>query len=272
VSPRIHPSAIVEDGARLGDDAEIGPFCRVGGEAVVGARARLVSHVVVMGRARIGAGTQIFPFAVVGAPSQDLKTQGHDGALKIGDDCIIREGVTINGGTPGEHGTRIGRGCALLAYSHVAHDCRLGDHVTLSNNVLLGGHVEIGDHAMVGGGTAVHQFVRIGAHAFVAGLSGLEGDVAPYCLAGGNRAHLFGLNLVGLRRRGFDEQRIAGLRAAYRLVFAKGAPLDARLEAAEAATDDTADVKTFLDFLRAPSQRPRCAPRAGADDATIDGT
>ncbi len=265
MSPRIHPTAIVEDGATLGEGVEIGPFCRIGGDAVLCAEARLESHVVVMGPARIGPGTRIYPFAVIGAPSQDLKAQGRDGALEIGAGCILREGVTVNGGAPDGPGTRIGRGCALLAYAHVAHDCRLGDGVTLSNAVLLGGHVEIGDFAMIGGGTAVHQFVRIGAHAFVAGLSGLEGDVAPFCLAGGNRAHLFGLNRVGLRRRGFDDDRIARLREAFRLVFAKGAPREERIAAAEAAAaPGDADVKTLLDFLRAPSQRPLCAPRAGA--------
>jgi UDP-N-acetylglucosamine acyltransferase len=263
----IHPLAVVEPGARLGAGVAIGPFCHVGGEVDLGEGVHLVSHVVVAGRTRLGARARVFPFAVVGSPTQDLKSAQDEGTLMIGDDCVIREGVTVNAGTRAGGGeTRIGARCAFLAYSHVAHDCRLGNDVVLSNNVLLGGHVEIGDHAMIGGGTAVHQHARIGAHAFVGGLSGLEGDLIPFGLAGGNRAHLFGLNLVGLRRHGYSPERIARLRAAYRLLFAREAEtgdlvLAERVEAAANAYGEDADVATLIDFLRAPSQRPLCAPR-----------
>lgn len=264
----IHPLAVVEPGARLGAGAVVGPFCHVGAEVELADDVRLVSHVVVCGRARLGAGARVFPFAVVGSPTQDLKSAGDEGTLEIGEGCVVREGVTINAGTRAGGGeTRIGKNCAFLAYSHVAHDCRIGENVVLSNNVLLGGHVEIGDHAMIGGGTAVHQRARIGAHAFVAGLSGLEGDVIPYGLAGGNRAHLFGLNLVGLRRRGFSPERISRLRAAYRLIFggetgAAGVVFADRIEAAANAYGGDADVATLIDFLREPSERPLCAPRS----------
>lgn len=166
-------------------------------------------------------------------------------------------------------GTRIGAGCALLAYSHVAHDCRLGDGVVLANQALLGGHVEIGDLASVGGGAAIHQNVRIGAYAFVGGLAGVEGDVIPYGLAGGDRAHLFGLNLVGLRRRGFSAERVSRLKAAYRQLFAQGdaRPLRERVDELAAAYAGDADVTLIVDFLRAPAQRPLCAPRPRARDA-----
>jgi UDP-N-acetylglucosamine acyltransferase len=265
----IHKLAVVDSGARLEDGAGIGPFCHIGAGAVIGAGARLASHVVVAGKTRIGPRVCVHPFAVIGTPSQDLKSAADEGTLVIGADCVIREGVTINAGTRAGGGeTRIGDRCALLAYSHVGHDCRLGDHVVLSNNVLLGGHVEIGDHVMIGGGTAVHQHARIGAHAFVAGLSALEGDVIPFGLAGGNRAHLFGLNLAGLRRRSFSPERIARLRAAYRLLFSREEDggdlvLADRLEVAANAYGDSEDVAALLDFLRAPSNRPLCAPRAG---------
>ena len=266
-SARIHPSAVVEDGARLGDGVVVGPFCHIGAEIELGDRSRLVSHVVLSGRARIGADAEIHPFASLGAPAQDLKSKGQAGALVIGRRCVVREGVTINAGTPADGGeTRIGDDCAFLAYSHVGHDCRIGDGVVLSNNVLLGGHVRIGDHAAIGGATVVHQRVCIGAQAFVAGLSGLEGDLVPFGLAGGNRAHLFGLNLVGLRRRGFADSRLAVLRAAFRRLFPSQAGSQVLAQRIETVARDFAgveDVEAVLDFLRAERARPLCAPRLG---------
>jgi len=266
MSAAIHPSSIVETGATLGAEVVVGPFCHVAGGITLDDGVELLSHVVLRGQTRIGARTQIYPFACIGAQSQDLKSQGAAGALEIGADCVIREGVTINLGTPlGGGVTRIGASCALLAYSHVGHDCRLGDHVVLSNNALLAGHVEIGDHAMIGGGTAVHQFVRIGAHAFVGGMSGLEGCVIPFGLASGNRAHLFGLNLVGLRRRGFDAARIARLKSAYRRLFPAEPQGDLRARAEQLGQENAgdADITALVDFLRASSERPLCAPRRG---------
>ncbi|MBI1867006.1 MAG: acyl-ACP--UDP-N-acetylglucosamine O-acyltransferase [Methylocystis sp.] len=267
MSFRIHSSAIVESGAVLGEGAVVGPYCHVGAHVELGADVELASHVVVSGETRIGAGTRIFPFASLGNEAQDLQSLGEPGTLSIGAHCIIREGVTINlGSSRGGAGTKVGDHCAFLAYSHIAHDCQIGDHIVLSNNVLLGGHVEAGDHVMIGGASAVHQHVRIGAHAFVAGLSGLEGDVIPFGLAGGNRAHLFGLNLVGLRRRGFSSERIAALRAAYRLIFAREGSsrehvMAERIESAATQFSGQSDVAALLDFLRASSVRPLCAPR-----------
>lgn len=261
MSVTVHPMAIVEKGARLHDGVVVGPFCHVGACAEIGAGSTLQSHVVVAGRTSIGARARIFPFVSIGTPSQDLKAALAEGALSIGDDCVVREGATLNSGVG--DGTRIGARCVFLAYSHVAHDCRLGDGVMLANQALLGGHVEVGDDATIGGATAVHQNVRIGAHAFVGGLAGVEGDVIPFGLAGGNRANLFGLNLVGLRRRNFSNERIARLREAYRRLFgaADARALSERLDEVEATHAGDADVRQMIDFLRAPSPRPLCAPR-----------
>ena len=265
MTARAHPSAIVEAGARLGEGVTIGPFSYVGPEVEIGDGGLLHSHVVVTGATRLGPRAKIFPFAVIGERSQDLASGDGEGRLIIGADCIIREGVTINAGTrEGGSETRIGDGCALLANAHVAHDCRLGDRVVLSNGVLLGGHVQIGDDVMIGGGAAVHQQARIGAQVFVAGLTGIEGDVIPFALAGGHRAHLFGLNLVGLRRRGYSNARIARLRQAYRLLFpGEPAPRETRIAALRAFAGDDPDIKLLLDFLAGPAARPLTAPRPG---------
>ncbi len=273
MSRKVHPSAVIETGARLGAGAIIGPFCHIGAKVELGGECELISHVVVSGATQIGPRTRIFPFASLGGRSQDLKSYDDEGRLVIGADCVIREGVTLNAGTSAGGGeTRLGDGCALLAYSHVAHDCRVGARVVLSNHVLLGGHVELGDDVMIGGASAVHQHARIGAHAFVAGLSGVEGDVPPFTLAGGNRAHLFGLNLVGLRRRRFSQERIAKLRAAYRSLFAaEPAPLQQRILALAALGEGDADIALLLYFLRAPSKRPLCAPRARNGAAWDEG-
>lgn len=267
MAAQIHPTAIVEDGARLRADVLVGPFCHIGPNVEIGPRTRLHAHVVVTGRTTIGADGVIFPFAVIGGPSQDLKASLAEGDLAIGAGCLAREHVTINSGI-GE-GTRIGDNCVFLAGAHVAHDCRLGDGIVLSNQVLLGGHVEIGHDAMIGGGAAIHQFVRIGAYSFVGGLSGVEGDVIPFALASGNRAHLFGLNLVGLRRRGFTPERIARLTDAYRRLFDKddSAVLRERLDRLAASEIDNPDLAQLINFLQTPSRRPLCAPRLRGSDA-----
>ena len=264
MTAEIHPTAVVEAGACLHDGVVIGPFCHIGAGVEIGAGSQLRAHVVMAGRTRLGARAQVFPFAAIGTPSQDLKAGLAEGAVEIGVDCIIRESVTINAGAGA--GTRIGARCALLAGSHVAHECRLGDGVVLANQVLLGGNVEIGDHASLGGGTAVHQNVRIGDHAFIGGLAGVEGDVIPFGLAGGNRAHLFGVNKVGLERRGFSEGRIAALREAFRRLFPRVAasPLHERLDEVAALFPENADVGRLIGFLRQRGARPLCAPRARA--------
>lgn len=259
---KIHPSAVVEDGAKLGADVRVGPFCHVGPNVELGDGVELVSHVVVHGRTKIGARTRLFPFASIGHQPQDLKYEGEPSTLTIGSDCLIREGVTMNPGTKGGGmETVIGDKCAFLANSHVGHDCRLGNSIVLSNNVMLAGHVRMGDFVICGGGAAIIQFSRIGSHAFVGGLSGVENDLIPYGLAMGNRAYLAGLNLVGLRRRGFSREEIHDLRRAYRLLFAAEGTLKERVEDVAAEFANHPQVHEILDFIRDGGDRSICMPR-----------
>ena len=257
-------SAIVEDGARLGADVRIGPFCVVGRDVTLGDGCELVSHVAIAGRTSIGGGARIFPFASIGHQPQDLKYAGEPSTLTIGANCLIREGVTMNPGTSGGGmETVIGDRCAFLANSHVGHDCRVGNDVILSNNVMLAGHVTIGDFVIIGGGAAVIQFTRVGTHAFIGGLSGLENDLIPYGMALGNRAYLGGLNLVGLRRRGFSRESIHDLRRAYRLLFADEGALMERVEDVAQEFAEHPQVHEILDFIRTGGERALCTPRNG---------
>ncbi len=260
----IHPTAVVEDGARLGAGVEIGPFCHIGAQAKLGDGVRLVSHVSLAGDTTVGARTAIFPFASIGHQPQDLKYRGEPVRLIIGEDCIIREGVTMNPGTVGGGSeTIVGARSVFLANSHVGHDCRIGEGVVMSNNVMLGGHCQIGDFANLGGGVAVHQFVRIGAYAFVGGLAGVEHDVIPFGIALGNRASLAGLNVVGLKRRGFSHETIHELRRAYKMLFNGGGALKERVgEIAEAFAGQEA-VQQIVAFLQQGGDRAICVPRAG---------
>jgi UDP-N-acetylglucosamine acyltransferase len=263
----IDPLAIVESGAELGTGVFVGPFCHVGRDVVLQDNVELISHAVVAGRTRVGARTRIFPFASIGHAPQDRKYAGEPSTLDIGSDCIVREGVTINPGTAhGRMATSLGDRCMLLAQVHVAHDCELGNDVLLANNVMLAGHVGIEDHAILGGGAAVQQFVRIGAHAFLGGLSGLESDLIPFGLALGNRARLVGLNLIGLRRRAFARESIEDLRVAYQLLFAPGSTLRARAEevARRFACDE---VQQLAGFIEQGSDRSFCLPRDGLETA-----
>jgi UDP-N-acetylglucosamine acyltransferase len=258
----IHPSSIVEDGAKLADGVVVGPFCHVGGDAVLGEGVELISHAVVAGRTTIGARTRIFPFASIGHQPQDLKYKGEHSTLTIGAECIIREGVTINPGTEGGGMvTRVGDRCAFLANSHVGHDCVVGNNVIFSNNVMLAGHCTVGDFAIIGGGAAVIQFARVGAHSFLGGMSGLENDLIPYGMALGNRAYLSGLNIVGLTRRGFSRAEIHDLRRAYRLMFAAEGTLLERLEDVAEEFKGHPIVVEIIEFVRAGGRRSVCTPR-----------
>lgn len=257
----IHPTALVDRAARLGEGVAVGAFCVVGPGVMLGAGVILHSHVVITGDTTIGTGTTIFPFASIGHRPQDLKFRGERSTLAIGAECTIREGVTINPGTAaGGAATTIGDRCTLMAQAHVAHDCRLGDDIVLSNNVMLAGHVVIDDGAILGGGAAVHQFVRIGKMGFVGGLSGLEGDLVPYGMAVGDRAHLVGLNLVGLRRRDVPRPSIKALEQAVATIFAGDGTLDARVTSASGASEDPF-VADLLTFVRARGRRPLCRPK-----------
>lgn len=261
----IHATAIIEDGARIGDDVKIGPYCHIGPDVELGIGSELQSHVVLAGRTKIGARTRIYPFASLGHPPQDLKYKGEPSTLTIGDDCLIREGVTMNPGTEGGGmKTVVGSRCAFLAGSHVGHDCTVGDNVILSNNVMLAGHVTVGDFVIMGGGSAIAQFHRIGAHAFVGGLTGVRGDLIPYGLATGDWARLEGLNLVGLKRRNFDRDAVNALRRAYRLLFADEGTLSERVNDVAEEFADVAIVQEVVDFLRSAGDRAICVPRETA--------
>jgi UDP-N-acetylglucosamine acyltransferase len=261
----VHATAIVESGARLGEGVRIGPFCLVGSQVALADEVELESHVVVTGRTTIGARTRIFPFASIGHQPQDLKYKGEPSTLEVGSECIIREGVTLNPGTEGGGmQTVIGDRCAFLANSHVGHDCRVGSNVIFSNNVMLAGHVTVGDYAILGGGAAVIQFSRVGAHAFLGGMSGLENDLIPYGMALGNRAHLSGLNIIGLQRRGFSREDIHSLRRAYRALFADEGTLVERLDDVEKEFADHPIVKEIVAFIRAGGKRSLCVPHPEA--------
>ncbi len=253
---RIHPLAVVAPGARLGVGVEIGPFCTVGADAEIGDGARLVSHVVVDGHTAIGAGATLFPFCTVGLPPQDLKYAGEPTRTEIGARTLVREHVTIHRGTATGIGTtRVGDDCMLMAVVHVAHDCQIGNNVIIANNAVMGGHVQIGDNAVIGGSAAIHQFVRIGRAAMVGGVSGVEADVIPFGSVIGNRARLAGLNVIGLRRRGFDRSAIMALRAAFVALFRDPGVFADRLAAVRANAGADPLVQEMLGFIDAPSKR-----------------
>ena len=262
----IHPTAIIEPGARLGAGVKVGPYCVVGANVSLADGVELVSHAVVAGDTKIGARTRIFPFASIGHQPQDLKYKGEPASLTVGDECIIREGVTMNPGTAGGGSvTTIGNGCAFLANSHVGHDCHVGNNVIFSNNVMLAGHCMVGDYAIIGGGAAVIQFARVGAHSFLGGMSGLENDLIPYGMALGNRAYLSGLNIVGLQRRGFARNDIHGLRRAYRLLFAAEGTLMERVEDVAVEFKGQPIIDEIIAFIREGGKRSLCTPKNGGE-------
>ena len=261
---QVHPTAVISPGARIGANVKIGPYSVVGENVVLGDNVELISHVVVEGRTEVGAGTRIFPFSSIGHQPQDLKYNGEPSTLTIGKNCTIRENVTINPGTAtGIMATRIGDNCLLMASVHVAHDCIVGNNVVLANYVGVAGHAVIGDFVSFGGMCAVHQFVRIGSHAFIGAQSMVDGDVIPYGMAVGNRARLAGLNLVGLKRRGFDRESIHTLRAAYRMVFSSEGTLRERVDDAAELFKEEPLVQDVVSFISSASDRPLCLPRNG---------
>lgn len=252
----IHPTAIVAQGAELGPGVHVGPFCTVGPNVVIEAGATLVSHVVVEGHTRIREKAQLFPFCTVGLAPQDFKYNGEPTRCEIGARTLVREHCTIHRGTATGSGvTRIGADCMLMAVVHVAHDCTLGDHVIVANNAVMGGHVSIADHAVIGGAAAIHQFVRIGRAAMIGGVSGVEADVIPFGNVMGNRARLVALNIIGLKRRGFDRSQIQRLHAAFRALYGKDGVFAQRLETTRARFGDDPLVAEVLAFIDAPSHR-----------------
>jgi len=245
----IHPTAIVDESVELGDGVSIGPYSIVGPGVSIGPGTRLGPHVLIEKDTTIGADCIIHKGAVLGTDPQDLKYGGEPTRLIVGDRTVIREYATLNRGTTALGYTEVGSDCLLMAYTHVAHDCQLGDHVILSNSVNMGGHVAIGDWAIVGGITAIHQFVQIGAHAFVGGSSAVRQDVPPFVKAAGDPLRLFGLNTVGLQRRGFSDQERADLRRAYRLLFQSKRNLREALGEARLELDSAPHVETLLGFI-----------------------
>lgn len=258
----IHPSAVISPSAKIADDVKIGPFCIVGEHVEIDSGCELISHVVVEGRSKLGKNNKIFPFASIGHCPQDLKYNGEPSRLEIGDNNTIREHVTINPGTEGGGMlTKIGNDCLMMVGAHVGHDCQIGNHVILVNNATLAGHVTVEEWAIIGGLSAVHQFCRIGRHAMIGGMSGIENDVIPYGSVTGNRARLGGLNIVGLKRRNFDREAIHSMRTAYRLLFAQEGTMAERVEDVAEMFKDVEPVMEIVKFIRQDSSRGVCTPK-----------
>ncbi len=258
---RIHPTAVVDGDAVLADGVEIGPWCIVGPGVVLADDVRLISHVVVQQDTIVGARTAIHPFCVIGGDPQHGGYKGEPVRLEIGEDCLVREHSTFNRGTPIGGGlTRIGKGCMFMTGAHVGHDAIVGDNVTFANHATLGGHAEVGDRVFLGGLAAVHQFGRVGQGAIVGGLAAVTRDVIPYGSAWGNHAQLHGLNLIGLKRKGYDKSAIRRLLAAFRDLFEGSGTFAERLDAVEAGYIDLPEIMEIVAFIREDGKRPLCLP------------
>lgn len=257
----VHPSAIVERGAEIGDNVVIGPFCHIGAGARLHDGVVLESHVVVKGATEIGARTHAHPFAVLGGPPQHLGYKGEETRLVIGSGNTIREHVTMNPGTPAGGGvTRIGDNGFFMVGSHVGHDCQVGDHVIFANNATLGGHVVVGDHVFLGGLCAIHQNGRIGDFAFVGGCAAVTSDIIPYASVMGNHARLVGLNIVGMKRRGLPREAIRQLRGAYRMLFYGAETFKERLERVREEYVRSDEVRRIISFIDEDASRSLMTP------------
>lgn len=258
----IHQTAIVEEGASLGMNVTIGAYSCVGANVQLGDNVELKSHVVIGGSTRIGSGCRLFSFASIGQQPQDLKFHGEDSWLEVGENNTIREYVTMNPGTEGGGMvTRVGSNCMFMVGAHIAHDCAIGDGVIMANYASLGGHVYVGDNAIIGGLAAVHQFVRIGSYAMIGGMSGVEQDVIPYGSVMGDRATLCGLNIVGLKRRGFTRDIIRSMRDAYSQLFDSRGTLQDRAQQVRISYAKTKEVMDIVEFLSGETTRSFCLPR-----------
>ena len=245
----VHPSAIVGPEAELGQGVSVGPFSIVEDGVVIGARTRVASHVLVARGTRLGEACVIHHGAVVGTIPQDVKFEGEETTLEVGDRTVIREFATLNRGTKHRWKTVVGSDCLLMAYAHVAHDCLLGDHVIMANSVGLSGHVTIEDYAMLGGFAKVHQFARIGRHSFVGAGFRVSKDVVPYVKVAGDPLKPVGLNTIGLKRRGFSPESLAGLERAYRILFRSGLNTSQALERMREALEPIEEVQTLIRFI-----------------------
>lgn len=256
---KIDPTARVADGAKLGADVFVGPYCIIGPHVRLGDRTHLVAHVSIQGNTEIGAGAKVQPFTSLGTPPQSVHYNGEESRLIVGKNCDIREGVTMNIGTAGGRmETRVGDNCMLMTGAHVGHDCIVGDNVIFANNATLGGHSEIGDFTFLGGFAAVHQHTRIGEQAMLAGVTATRHDVIPFGITN-PEGHLGGLNLVGLKRRGFSRETIHKLRAAYRELFFGGGAFSERVAGLEKANTDAAVAKV-LTFIKSAGKRRVLTP------------
>jgi len=251
MSVKIHPSSVIAEGAQLAEGVEIGPFCVVDEHVSIGVGTVLKSHVVISGHTTIGSNNRIFPFASIGHEPQDLKYHGEPSEVMIGDGNTIRENVTINPGTEGGGMlTQIGHNNLLMAYTHIAHDCKVGNGVVLANCATLAGHVDIDDGAVIGGLSAIHQFLRIGRYAMVGGMSGIVKDVPPFCLtAGGYRPTLSGLNALGLKRQGATASQLRHLKDVYRVLFQSTGGLEQRVADAKALIGNDNYALHLIDFV-----------------------
>jgi UDP-N-acetylglucosamine acyltransferase len=251
----IHPTAVVEPGAQVDPTCEIGPYAVVGPHVTLGPRNVLSAHSVVTGHTTLGEGNRVFPHAVLGEVPQDLKYRGEPTRLEIGNRNTFRECATVNLGTVGGGGvTRIGNGCLLMAYSHIGHDCVIGDGAIIANSVALAGHVILEDHVHMSGLAAAHQFTRIGRLAFVSGLTGIAMDVAPYCTVTGARGELAGLNTVGMPRAGMTEEQVGRVKQAYKIVFRSNLGLAEAIAQLEAELGSHPEIAHFIAFVKG-SQR-----------------
>ncbi len=247
----IHPTAIVHPKAKLTQGVEVGPYSIIGEHVTIGRDTKISAHVLIEGWTTIGERNHIFSFSSIGTAPQDIGYRNEETYLEIGDDNVIRECATVHRATTKEdRKTVIGNKNFLMAYSHVAHDCKLGNNIIMSNSVALGGHIIIGDHAIVGGIVAVHQFARIGAYAIIGGQSAVTMDIPPYVSAAGNRAQLYGLNLVGLKRKGFSDQAISTLKKAYKIMFRSGLTQEEAIQKITREFPDSREVAHLVDFIQ----------------------
>ncbi len=262
MSSKVHPTAVVDKGAELGRDVEIGPGCVIGPDVKLGDGTRLIAHVFIESHTALGKNNTVFPFAALGGPPQDLSYKGEPTRLEIGDNNVIREHATLHRGTArGRAVTTIGNDCLIMGNCHVAHDCDVGNNVIMAQTATIGGHVKVGDYAFLGGLSGVHQYGRVGRYSFVGASALMTTDLIPFGSAIGNHAHLGGLNVVGLKRRGFSRDQIHDLRAAYRMLFAEEGTFQERVEDCAQLYAGNNEVMEIVDFVRADAARPLCMPR-----------
>ena len=263
----IHPSAIIEAGAKVHETATIGAFSVIGANVTIAANVKIANHVNIEGVTEIGEGTHVFPFASLGTAPQDLKYAGEKTQLLVGKNNRIREYVTMNTGTvQGASITKVGDNCLFMVGAHVAHDCVVGNNVILANNATIAGHVVVEDFVIIGGLSAVHQFVRIGKHAMIGGMTGVDADVIPYGNVFGERGSLQGLNLIGLKRRGFEREEISALRAAFKKIFDGEGSHAEKIAAAKTEFAASKGVADVIEFLEADTSRAICKPKKEAND------